>query len=223
MSKIAHNGGGYAIPLKTCSPFSTVQYMSIIRVKQYCLKVFCPQLSTCPWLRTRFNPMYIPEPLDLWNHHSHRCVTHHLKCISSQGFWIVLIGFRTDLYWKAGGWIFWCFCPSLIIQKLCTKYVEPGTKLPKLLELILHVCNQTTTSLWATPDTPLKIPTRLTLLNMTPTTYSFQTHLYFHLAAVGLVDLKWTHTNWHCHPLIADWFMNWEAGRRRRISTNAHW
>ena len=54
---------------------------------------------------TPFNPMYIPEPLDLSNDHKHRCVPHHLKYISSQGCWIILIWYRIYGDWKSGGWI----------------------------------------------------------------------------------------------------------------------
>ena len=55
---------------------------------------------------TLFNQINIPEPFDLSNLHSHRCVIYHFKCTSSSGCWMIMIVFRTDGDWKAGGWIF---------------------------------------------------------------------------------------------------------------------
>ena len=53
--------------------------------------------------------MYIMEPLDLSNQHIHRRVTRHLKCIISQGGWMILIECRIDGDWKSGSWFFSVF------------------------------------------------------------------------------------------------------------------
>ena len=157
-------------------------------------------MRTCPQLRTLFNPRNVPEPLDLSNHHSHRRLPHHLKCISSQGF-------LDDYDWVYNRWrlktrrlafspIFWYFCPSLINPKLCTNYVEPGIKPPKYLELSLHICNQTTTSLQDTSDTTLTCPTMPTLLTLVLIPHSFQTQLYRHKRQWGwLIENRCIQTN----------------------------
>ena len=62
-----------------------------------------------------------------------------------------------------------------------------------------------------------------TLLTLTLTPHSRRTQLYCHLVAVGVVDWERVHPDRHCHPLFIDWYMNGEAGRRRRDSTDAHW
>ena len=66
-------------------------------------------MSTCPQLSTLFNPMHITEPLDISNHHSHIRVPHHLKCISLQGFWMILIRCRTVGDGNPSGWLFFGF------------------------------------------------------------------------------------------------------------------
>ena len=68
----------------------------IVQLNIQCLKVCCPQLRTYPQLRTLFNPMYIPELLDLSYHHSRRRIPHNLKGFNSHGCWMILIGCRTD-------------------------------------------------------------------------------------------------------------------------------
>ena len=50
--------------------------------------------------------MYISELLDPSEHRSHMCFPHQLKGISSQWCWMIMIGCRTDGYWKSGGWLF---------------------------------------------------------------------------------------------------------------------
>ena len=50
-------------------------------------------------MRTLFNPMNILELLDLSYHCSHRGVPRHLKGISSQGCWMILVGCRIDGDW----------------------------------------------------------------------------------------------------------------------------
>ena len=170
--------------------------------------------------------MYIPEPIDLSNHHIHRRVTHNLKCISYQGCWMIMIGHRKDGYRKAGGGIFsffWYFCSSIIAQELCKNYVEPGKKWPKQLNLSLHICNHTNIYLQATSDPPPTWSTLPTLLTMTLAPHSHRTHLYHNLATVGLVDWQHIYPDKFFHPLIDDWFLNEESGICRRFLTDTHW
>ena len=83
--------------------------------------------------------MYIPELLDLSNHHIHRSVIHNLKCISYQGCWMIMIVCRIDVDLKVGGWVFLVF---LVLEKR------------DLWHFLRFVFIQTTLSLQATPDTP---------------------------------------------------------------------
>ena len=106
--------------------------------------------------------MYILEVLDLSYHRSYRRVPHHLKHVSSQGCWMILIGYRTDGYWKAGG----CFFSSFWYSKngICDAFCDA----------------------FATISTRPTLPTLMTL-TMTP--YSRWTQMYHYLVALVSVYL----------------------------------
>ena len=115
--------------------------------------------------------MYIPELLDLSDHCSHRRVPHHLKFISSQGFWMIMIGCRTDGDLKAGGWVFLIFWYSK--KGICYDFCDTFATRPPFP--------------W---DPFITCPTLQTLLNLTLTPHFRHTHIYHHLVAVVSVDLK---------------------------------
>ena len=148
--------------------------------------------------------MYIPELLDLSYHRIGRCVPCHLKGISSQGCWMILIGCRTYGYWKSGGWLFLFFW----VQKkgICDAFSDVFTNRPPF------PCDPRPTCLTLT-----------TLLTLTLTPHSRRTHLYPHLVAVGSVDLT-TDNFWIdiADYWLPHWFLNGSAGRQRRVSTNVH-
>ena len=135
------------------------------------------------------------ELLDLSNHHSHRRVPHHFKHISSQGFWMILIGRRTDGYWKPGG----CLSPIFLA-------LQKGD-----LRCIFDVFS-------TRPPLPCKPrPTRPTLpkiMTLTLTPHSCRTQLYHHLATVGSVDWKLTHPDRYYNLLIT-----WLISERRSQET----
>ena len=87
----------------------------------------------------------------------------------------------------------------------------------------MHIYKQTTTSLRATYYTHPTCPTLPKLLNLILTPHSSWTQLYWLLATVGLVYWQRMHPDQHCHLLIADWFLNGEARRRRIVSTDTNW
>ena len=151
----------------------------------YCLKVCCPRLSTCPQLMPVFNPMYIPELLDLSCHSSRWHIPHNLKFISYQGCWMNMIWCIKDEYWKAGGWLFSDF---LVLKK------------GDLWRFFWRICDQTTLSLKKTPDTP---DTDNTSDSDTDTPFSIFTYLSsFSGSEISWFD-NWHFLNRHCYLLIA--------------------
>ena len=133
--------------------------------------------------------MYIPELSYLTDHCSHRSVPHHLRRISSQRCWMILIECRTDGYWKSGSWIF----PIVLVIKKGDLWRFCGV----ILTRPTFPCRPRWTH-----------PTLLTLLTLTLTPHSLQTQLYQHLVAVGSVGLKrdkfWP-TLWSIDFLIDFW------------------
>ena len=148
--------------------------------------------------------MYILELLDLSYHRSHRRVPHHLKHIIYQGFWMILIGCRTDGYWKSSGWIFSGF---LVLRK------------GGLWRFLRRICDQTTLSLQATYGTPENYDT-----------YVYETEIPFlnniDVSSFSVSGISWF-DNGHIPTDTAicwlpDWFLNREARRRRCVSTDVH-
>ena len=152
------------------------------------MKVLCPQS------RTFFNPVYIPEILDLSYHRIRRRVTYHLKVISSRGFWILLVGCRKDGYWKSDAWIF----PIFLVLKN-----------GDLWRFLRRICNQTILSLRSTPnmpDTPDTLNTPDTSESETDTPLSPYTAVSsFSGSGISWFDNE-LFTNWRCDVLIASLF-----------------
>ena len=164
-----------------------------------------PQLRTCPQLRTLFNTMYILELLDLSYYRSQRRFPHHLKGISSQGCWMILIGCRTYGDWKAGGWVFFDF---LVLKK------------GGLWRFLRRICNQATLSLRSMSNTP---NTADTYDSDTDTPFPTDTYVSsFSGSGIGWFDNGYFPIDIAIYWLL-HWFIKRESGRQRPVSKYVHW
>ena len=138
-----------------------------------------------------------------------------------------------DYQWVYNRWIlkiqclpfsfFGYFCPSLITPKTLYKIRRTWYKISKIARIkSAHLQPDHHFIASHTQHPPPTRPTLPKLLTLTMTPNSLRTQLYRHSVAVGLVDWQRTHPNRHCHPLIADWFINREAGRQRCVLIEAH-
>ena len=155
-----------------------------------------------------FNRIYIPELLELSYHCSQMYAPHHLKRSSSHGCWMILIGCRTDGYWKVGSLL---SQNKLVLKKgICDAFCNVFATIPPF------------------PCEPCRthptLPTLLTLtLTLTLTLHYRWTHMYHHLVSVGSVDLtKDTFRTDIAICWFPDWFMNVKDRRQRRALTDVN-
>ena len=138
-------------------------------------------------------------------HRSHRRVPHHMKRISSQGCWIILIGCITYGGWKPGD----CFPPIYLV-------LIKGD----LWSFLRHIFNQTNLLLRATSDTTDIADTSD---SDTDTPFPLDTSISsFSGSGISWFDNKHILTD-NVICWLPAWFLNGEAGRRRRVSEDTHW